>query len=189
MPQSHNSKLFGVSDAKVAPLTADPAGGAATYGTAIDVPGIKSMSLGGDVTNAVLRGDNGLLDSDSTLSGLSGTMEMAKLSLDLMAAFLAGTVVDSGTTPAQLATWALPAPGTRLPYFGITAKTAASDSVNGDVLFTLFKCVISSYPGGGLAEEDYSTISVDFVAMPRVADNKWHSLINRETAAALIAPA
>lgn len=188
MPLSHNTKLFGVKDAKIYPITSDPVGGATVYGTGIDVPGVKSVSIGGDVTNSMLRGDNTLLDADSVLGAVSGTITFAKKALDIMAAVLGGTVVDSGATPAQIASWALPAPGTRLPTWGMTVVTAAADPVAGDTMFSVYKCVISSFPGSGVAEEDYQTMSVDYVAMPRLSDSKWQGEAIRETTVALAAP-
>jgi hypothetical protein len=185
MPISHITKVFAVTDCKIALLTADVAGGSATYGTSLDVPGIKSVTITGDVETKQLRGDNTLLDSDSVITGISVSIEYAKLSLDVIALLFGATVVDSGTTPNQLAT--LDLSGTIKPRpFRLEAISASADPVAGAVRFTLHKVIVSSFPELGLAEEDYKTGTLEGSAMPLLATgNKWISTIIQETAAVL----
>lgn len=190
MPLNHSTKLFAVEDAKIAPLTADPEGGAATYGAIIDVPGIKTVGLSGTVENKVLRGDNRLLDSNSVLTELSGSVEHAKLSYDVLAAILGMTVTDSGTTPAQIATAILNAETANLAPFAFWAKTPTGGSdggPGGDSALVFYKCVLSSFPEFGLAEEDYQSVSMEFQIVPRLSDGNWFKSNVRETAAALVA--
>lgn len=187
MPISHVTKVFAASDAKVFPLTADPAGGSPTYGTGIDVPGLKTVTIEGDVNSVELRGDNTLLDAASNLSNITVSMEFAKTSLDLLAAWFAATVTDSGTTPNQKSTWTLLGT-TGLAYFGLSAKAVGADVLTGDVQFNVNKAILSSFPEMGLEEEDYKTSSVEFKAMPLLSNNKWLSIVLNETAGALAAP-
>lgn len=187
MPVSHVTKVFGVNDAKIAKLTADPAAGAATYAAIIDVPGIKSVTIEGDVNTVDLRGDHSLLDSDATLQNITLSFEYAKLSLDALAVWLGGTVSDSGVTPNMLANLALLGTDTLLAnYWKFEAKTVSADVVGGDVRLILYKCKLTSFPQLGTAEEDYLTFSVDARAIPRLADNKWIDIQVRETTAALV---
>jgi hypothetical protein len=188
MPLSHVTKVFAASDAKVYPLTADPAGGSPTYGTGIDVPGLKTVTIEGDINSVELRGDNALMDVASNLSNITVGMEFAKTSLDLLAAWFNNTVVDTGTTPAQKSVWSLLGT-TALGYFGLSAKAVGADTLTGDVAFGVNKCVLSSFPEMGLEEEDYKTGSVEFKAMPLLSNAKWLSVTLNETAAALAAPA
>jgi len=187
MPLSHTSKAFGVVDAKIAALTADPAGGAATYGTLTDVPGMKSVTIGGDITTNELRGDNQLLDANSVLSTVTLEFEYAKLSLDAIKILVGGTIVDAGTTPNQTANYTLLGTDT-LGYFRFTAKTptAGGDSVTGDVQFELYKCILTGFPEMGLAEEDYKTFTVSAIALPRLSDQKWIRTAFQETQSALV---
>jgi hypothetical protein len=180
------TKLYAVEDAKIAPLLADPEGGAPSYGAGIDVPGIKSMEISGDVEVKELRGDNRLLDSDSSLTNVTVAFPHAKLSLDVLAALLGGDVTDAGTTPAQSTTWDLDSGAKPLP-FKLVGKTPAggSDQIGGDVHFTLWKCVLSSFPGLGLAEEDYRTIENEARAVPLISTGKWISVTINETALAI----
>ena len=187
MPLARFSKLFAVEDAKIAALTADPSGGTATYGTLIDVPGIKELTLSGTVNAKELRGDNSLLDAFSTLQNLSVTVAHAKVSVDVLNALLGGTITESGVTPSQKTVWSLA--GTDTPkYFKLEAKTPANgvDFVGGDAHILLHKCVVSGLPDIGLAEEDYRTVGFDAAAVPLLATGrKWVDIVFNETAAAI----
>jgi hypothetical protein len=186
MPISRVTKLYAVKDAKIAPLLTDPAGGTPTYGEAIDVPGIKSMEISGDVEVKELRGDNQLLDSDSSLTNVTVSFPYAKLSLDVLAAQLGGDVTDAGTTPAQSTTWDLDTDARPLPFKLVGATpVGGSDQIGGDVHFTLHKCILSSFPGLGLAEEDYRTIESEARAVPLISTGKWLSVTINETAVAI----
>lgn len=183
MPISRVTKLYAVKDAQISPLLADPAGGTPSYGAAIDVPGIKSMEISGDVEVKELRGDNQLLDSDSSLTNVTVSFPHAKLSLDVMAALLAGDVTDAGTTPAQSSTWDLDSDSRPMPFKLVGATPpGGSDQIGGDVHFTLHKCILSSFPGLGLAEEDYRTIETEARAVPLISTGKWLSIAIHETA-------
>lgn len=189
MPLSHVTKVFAASDAKFFALTADPAGGSATYGTGQDVPGLKTVTITGDINSVELRGDNTLLDVQSNLSNITVALEFAKMSLDLLAQWFTATVTDSGTTPNQKSIWTL-AGTTALSYVGLTAKAVGADTITGDVQFSIYKMMLSSFPEMGLAEEDYKTSTVEFKAAPLLATgNKWLGVTLNETAAALVAPA
>lgn len=187
MPLSHVTKVFAVTDCKLYKVTADPAGGSTTYGPAIDVPGIKSIEISGDVESKQLRGDNSLLDSDTVLTNVSAKIEHAKLSLDALAMMLGQTVTDTGTTPNQVAGLDIIGGGfagqTKFAPFKLTGVSASADPVGGNVLFTLHKAVLASFPDMGLAEEDYQTISADLNAMPLLSTGKWLSVAINETAA------
>lgn len=189
MPLSHFSKVFAVTDAKVAKMLTDVSGGSATYSASIDVPGVKTVEISGTVESKELRGDNALLDKDSVLTEVAASVEHAKLSLDVLAVMLGGAVVDSGTTPAQLATWDLvggsTAPSKPVP-FRLEGLSVSADTIGGAVKFSLHKCILDSFPDMGLEEEDYKTSNFDVQCAPLLATgNKWLSIVFQETATAL----
>lgn len=188
MPLSHVTKVFAVKDIKIYPLTSDPAAGSPVYGTGIDVPGAKTMTISGDINTVELRGDNGPMDRASSLSSVNVSIDWAKASLDLLAAWFANTVVDSGTTPNQKSVWSL-LQTTSLGYFGISGQAVGADVLTGDVQFQVNKAILSSFPEMGLAEEDYKTHSAEFATMPLLSNGKWLNVTLNETAAALAAPA
>ena len=185
MPLAHVSKLFGTKDAKIAKMTADPAGGPAVYASSIDVPGIKSVVLGGDIEVKELRGDHSLLDSDSTLTNITVTFNYAKLNLDAIAVMLGGAVADSGSTPNQIAKWSLLGTDGLFSNFKFSAQIYSSDFAGGDAIIELYKCKISSFPEMGTEEEDYQLFSQAATVVPRLADSKWIDISFRETTAAL----
>lgn len=186
MPLSPVTKLYAVEDCKISKITADPAGGTTTYGTAIDVPGIKEVGIGGDISSVELRGDNTLLDSNSTFTKGTVSISHAKLSTAVLAVILGGTVTDSGTTPNQTSSY-VRSNTESLNYFKIEAKTPAggADAVTGDVHFILHKCILTSFPDIGLAEEDYKIVSFEATAMPLISNGDWIEIVNNETAVAI----
>lgn len=186
MPISHVSKFYAISDAKIAKLTSDPAGGAAVYGALIDVPGIKGITVSGEINVAELRGDNTLLDQQSTLSGISVSIQYAKLSLDVLPVVLGGATADAGVAPNQTAAFTrLGADG--FNYFKLEGKTptAGADTLTGDAHILLHKLILAEFPELGFAEEDYRTFSVGARAVPLLANDKWITVTLNETAAAI----
>jgi hypothetical protein len=186
MPISRVTKLYAVEDCKIFPLLADPDGGTPSYGAGIDVPGIKSLEISGDIEVKELRGDNGLLDSDAAISNITVSWPHAKLSLDVLIALMDSTVTDSGTTPSQKSLWKMKQGAKPLP-FKLEGKTPTSggDLVGGDVHFRLLKCVMSSFPGLGLAEEDYRTIENEARCVPLISTGDWIDVEINETATAI----
>lgn len=186
MALAHVTKLYGVVDGKIAKLTADPAGGSATYGSLIDVPGIKTIAITGTVDTKQLRGDNAKLDQFSVLSDISATVTHAKISLDAFAVMVGGAVADTGTTPNQKATYDLLGTDS-MNYFKLEGVTPLGgvDVVGGDFHYVLHKLILTAYPEEGFAEEDYKIISFTASASPRIADSKWIQKVFNETAAAI----
>lgn len=190
MAQTTVTKVFAAKDCKLWPLTADPSGGSPTYGTGVDVPGLKTVAITGDVNTVELRGDNTRLDSSSSMTGITVAVEFAKLSLDVLSAIFNVATAATGTDPNSAATWTLL--GTSgFSYVGMTAQAIGADPIGGDVIFSVYKMIPSSFPEMGLAEEDYKTSTVEFAASPLLSNGKWVGTAIRggTLAAALAAPA
>lgn len=185
MALSHVTKVFATKDAKVSPLTADPAGGTTTYGTAIDVPGIRSVSLGGDITTVELRGDQTLLDSDSVLNNITVSFEYAKLSLDVLDVMLGGAVADGGSGSTETGTWSLLGTDTLFPTFKFEAQVVSTDNPGGDLHIVMYKCKLSDFPEVGTELDDYQTFTAAATCSPRLSDSKWMDLVINETAVAI----
>lgn len=177
------SMVYATQDAKLYPMLTDPEGGTATYGDAIDVPGIKAVALKGSMEKKTLRGDNKQLATVTALTEVTGAVNHAKLSLTALAAMLGGTVVQSGTTPAQRAAWSLKGASVPKPFM-LVAKTPdnGSDQVGGSVDFGLVKCVLSSFPEIGTADEDFAIVSFEVSCDPRLSDDEWIVIGINETA-------
>ena len=179
------TKLYAVSDAKIAKLLTDPSGGSATYDSLIDVPGIKSVGLDFEFNDVELRGDNGRMESDSTLIGVNVSFDHAKVSFDALAVMLGGTVTNTGTTPDQVKQFRrLSTDVTN--YFKFEAKTPTGgvDTTTGDAHLVIYKLRLTGYDLG-FAEEDYQTFSGEARGVARVADSFLFDLVHNETAAAI----
>ncbi|WP_069773033.1 phage tail protein [Streptomyces sp. LUP30] len=187
MPISRVTKVYAIQDAKISALTADPSGGPAVYGTPIDVPGIKSIEISGDVEVKSLRGDNTLLASNSAVTNVQASVSHAKLSLDVLVAILGGTVTDSGTGSTEVSTWDLSGTNATLPPFKLEGVTPAGgvDLVGGDMHVVLHKLTLASFPDLGFSEEDYRIASFTANAEPLIANGKWVSIVLNETAAVI----
>jgi hypothetical protein len=183
--------LYAVEDCKISKMTSDPAGAPTVYGTSVDVPGIKSVGVGGEISSAELRGDNTILAQNSALANGEISIEHAKISLDVLAIILGGTVTDAGTTPNQTSTYARGSTAATdvLSYFKLEAKTPTSgvDFIGGDAHLVFYKCIITEFPEFGLAEEDFQTISFTARCFPPLGTpaNRWFDIKLAETAAAI----
>lgn len=180
---SRVTKLYSVQDCKISPLLTDPAGGTATYGTSIDVPGIQQMAISGSVEVKKLRGDNGPLATNAQLTEISVQVTNAKLSLDVLVAILGGAVTDSGTTPAQKSVWGLTAANATLPPFkleGITPPNGV-DIIGGDLHWVLYKCSLTAFPDLGFADEDFRTTGFTAGCDPLLSTGKWIDAVLNET--------
>lgn len=191
MTLSHVTKVYGIKDCKIAKMTADPAGGSATYAASVDIPGVVSVALTQAMANKLLKGDNTLLDADVTVSDpWTGKLIFSKLGFDVEAVLFGATVVDAGTTPNQTVTLTQSGGTATTPsvpnYFRLEGIAANSDLIGGDLHMTWFKCKIS---GGtaGFAEEDYMKADFDMIAIPRLSDGQWMTRVLNETATAAVA--
>ncbi|MFJ5802678.1 major tail protein [Streptomyces decoyicus] len=185
-PISPVTKVYSVQDAKISALTSDPDGGTPVYGTPIDVPGIQSFEIGGDIETKKLRGDNRALASNSVVSGITVKVEHAKLSLTALAAITGGSSTNSGTSPAQKTVYSLGADDS-LPAFKLEGVTPANgvDIIGGDLHWVLYCCTLSKFPDVGFADEDYRTVSFEADANPLISTGQWIDAVLNETAVAI----
>lgn len=181
-----NSYTFGVKDCIIAPVLTDPSGGAMTFGTEVDVPGILSVTVGGNVSNKTLRGDNTILASRSTVSEVTATVEHSVLSLDVLAELFGGTVTQGSTDNRSY----FDAPdGTTPPPFKLEAICAAGE--NGDEAFGLiiFKCVLASFPAPNVQDDEFSTFTFDVTGVaPIGTDPSYRYVVNDTGASPLTLP-
>jgi hypothetical protein len=187
---SHITREFGVNDAAIFKLTADPSGTAPTYASKVDVPGVQEMSATLAIVTKKLKGDNTVLAADSVLDGVDGSLKWARHGFDMYSALMSSTVSDSGTTPNQksvltVAQFDLPA------QVKIEGQTRQVDYVGGDAHVIIYKCTPGSIPFG-LAGEDYQQQSLDFTSVPLIGTivggpaNAWFTILANETAVAIV---
>lgn len=184
MPISHTTKIFAVTDCKIAKVLTDVTT-APTYDALVDIPGIKKIGLTFDMKSVELRGDNRRLESDTTLVGCKITFDHAKVSLDALPILLGGTTTDSGTGTTEVATFKRLGTDV-LNYFKLEAATPTSgvDTVGGDLHLVIPKLKVSAY-NLGFAEEDYQIFSGEAVGVFTISSDELFRLVANETAAAI----
>jgi hypothetical protein len=186
MALGHTTKVFAIKECRIARLLTDPFGAPpATYAASVALPGVKKLApLAGTINNKMLHGDNRILDADGVLDSLKTAIDHAKLSLDALAVMFSTAVVDSGVTPNMLATWQFAATDT-LQFFKLEARAVSADQpasgAQSDVLISLWKCKLDSFPSLGLMEEDFQVFNQGLILVPRQADAFMFQIVPRET--------
>ena len=138
MALAHETWTFDVYDFKVYPLLTDT-GASATYGAAVDVPGISQVSVDPNVVAAELKGDARILAKRGKIDKFNLSATYGIISLDALVVIMGGAVTDVASTSAE---WAY-TPGTKLPYFKAAFKTEDVETGIGDLHVTLEKCLLT----------------------------------------------
>jgi hypothetical protein len=173
-------------DAKVYKMLTDPAGGAYTYGAAVDVPGMKACVVTKVYESKILRGDNVLLSKHGILMDITIKIGYAKLSFDVEAVLTGATVADSGSAPNQKVTLSV-LPGDVIPYWKLEAACVSVDTPGGDIHLVAYKCVVTGNLDTGFAEEDYQLQGFEASAVPTIGTPlKWLDEVANETAVAIV---
>lgn len=172
---------YGIRDAKVFPLTADPSGGSPTYGSGVDLPGIQEVSLSEEFINAELKGDDRTVAIYSKPDKLTGTIRMAKDSYPAFLAMLGGTVTNSGSTPNEKVTYKRQ--GADLPgYFKLEGQaTLADDNQSGDHHLVIYKAKVTGM-NRTRSGEDFGQVEFTYMAIPLDSTDDLYDLVENETA-------
>ena len=153
------TKLFGVDDAKLFPVTEDSET-QFTCGEGIDLPGVRQISLTFEIDQKELTGDEKTLAVSSKIKSVTFNSEYAELSLDVLAALSGGSVSTSGSADTESATFSF-SDGDLPKYFQLQAKINGTDSiVGGDCHIILYKCKASAIPINGV-QNDFATYTFD----------------------------
>ena len=94
------TKLFGVDDAKLFPVTEDSED-KFTCGTGIDLPGVRQISLTYEIEEKSLTGDEKVLEVSNKIKSVTFNMEYAKLSLEVLAQLTGGTYTTTGSDDTE----------------------------------------------------------------------------------------
>lgn len=179
---NNTTYVFGAADAKIAKLLTDPAAGSATYATAIDVPGIKSIEITGSSDTKELRGDNKLIASVSTLQTVEVKITCAKWDAALWALFTGATLTNDAITGD--ATVSLGS-GNTGSYFKLTAVSVGASGAGSNVKIVLPKLLVTDLPPLSFAEEDFATAEITATALPLESNGQWLEWGYNSTAASL----
>lgn len=145
------TKLFGIDDLKIFPITADTAA-AYTLGSAIDIPGAKELSLDLVADEKELTGDEDILDVHTKIKKITFNASYAKMEMAALPYLIGGRITATGETQQRYSLQDGDLPG----YFQMQALIKDVDT--GSVTICLYKCKITTHPIGG-AEDDYQTFS------------------------------
>jgi len=155
--------VFGAQHAEISSVTAeDPIAETITYGTPVDVPGLKNVTVNISTDSKELRGDNTLLAKETVVQNVEVVLEFAKWDATIFAAITGSTIVNS-TDGYSVAVNANNTPGT----FALRAQSV-STSESGKIAEIFFpKLKISNLPDMlGLVEEEFKTVSVTCEVIP-----------------------
>jgi hypothetical protein len=168
--------VFGAQHAEIAELLTDDAETGPTYGTAFDVPGLKSISVSPSSNSVELRGDNQLLAKETVLQTVEITLEFAKWDARIYALLTGSTLTETysgevGYTGEYFVNYTT---GSTPSMFSLTANAAGATS-GATVSIYFPKLQITNIPDMiGLAEEDFKTVTVTCEAIP-TAGGDWMS--------------
>ncbi len=178
------TSIFSIDNAAITPLLTDPIGGTATYGTKIDVPGIRSATLDPEILAKELFGDNAIQGRAAKARQIMSKVEAARLNLDILALLMGGAVTEAGTTPAQTTTYNLLGSSAG-SYFKLEYRVLGVELPNvaggGDLHVVFWKAKITSTALPTQMEE-FAPHSFDVAAIARLSDSKLLSLVENETA-------
>lgn len=150
------TKVYGVDDFKVFPITADT-DSTFTCGNAVDGVGVKQVSLTFEMEEKELTGDEMTLDTIAKVKSITVSTEVAKLNLPLWAELTGGTVTDS--TNSSTLSIGSKASGNQ-KYLQAQFQIKETDNAGGDIQFIVYKAKATSAPING-TEDDYATFTID----------------------------
>ncbi len=188
MTISKKTALLGVNDLKIFPITQDSAS-AFTAGTAIDVPGVRQISVTFEIDEKELTGDEKTLAVASKVKAVSFTSEYAELSLDVLSALSGGTVTTT-TGNNETATFSF-GEGDKPAYFQLQAKIDGTDSIiGGDCHICIYKAKVTAMPINGV-QSDFAVYTFEgigvytqyaFGGKPKLIDIDFHTTATDLTA-------
>lgn len=152
------TKLFGVDDAKLFPVTEDSET-KFTCGDGIDLPGVRQISVTYEMEEKSLTGDEKVLEVSNKIKSVTFNMEYAKLSLEILAQLTGGSYTKTGSGDDEVGTFSFG--GGDLPnYFQLKAQILDTSNDGGDVHFCIYKAKATAIPINGV-QDDFATLTFD----------------------------
>ena len=152
------TKLFGVDDAKLFPITEDSIE-KFSCADGIDLPGVRQISLTYEIEEKSLTGDEKVLDVSNKIKSITFNIEYAKLSLEVLAQLTGGTYSTASSDDHEVGTFSFG--GGDLPnYFQLKAQILDTSNDGGDVHFCIYKAKATAIPINGV-QDDFATLTFD----------------------------
>lgn len=135
MPLTGNSLPFGLRDVRLTPILATT--GALDSANKADLPASRTFSFKDTEDFETLEGDDSTQGSHGSGPTVEWELEAGGISFEVWKILAGGTITQSGTTPAQKATFTKLTTDSR-PYFQVEGQ-AISDS-GGDMHCIVYRC-------------------------------------------------
>ena len=178
---AESTYVFGAADAKISPLTSDT-GAAPAYGSAIDVPGLKNITVKGKSSTKELKGDERTIAKISKLDSVEVTFEFAEWSPQLFALATGADLTLGEGSDWSVSLGAL----SKGSYFKLEAVSLGASGAGSNVSIVLPKLICTDLPDMiGLSESDFKTVKITAEALPTLSTGEWITTSYNETAVAL----
>jgi hypothetical protein len=182
VPAGISTLIYDVEDFKVYPVATDTTAASPTFGTAVDVPGISSVSLDPNIVTAELKGDGGkLIGYKSRADRFSVSATYGHLNLDVLEVIMGQTSTADGND------FFMNLDTDELPKFRASFQILDTSDDVGDVHVDLYVCRMS---GGTLlsqSSDNFGQPTLDLVAFsPQFDTAPIGKMTFHETAAAIV---
>jgi hypothetical protein len=136
----------------------DGSGASPTYGAAVDVPGINSISVDPNIVSAEIKGDGGkLIGFKSRIDRMNCSVGYAQLSLDVLEV-LTGQTMTTGTDNE------IPFDTDELPKFKLECQILDTADDVGDVHLILYVCRMTGGTFLGQSSDAFGNPTFDLTA-------------------------
>jgi hypothetical protein len=154
-----------------------------TGGTDTDLKNARRFNFSANISTDKLKGDDGLAAVASTVESFTLTIEGGGMDLGALAEITGKTLVSSGTTPNQLATYTFTSSDV-MPYLKVAAQTKG---VAGDDIHVIFYYAKITALTGNIGNSEFTITNMTLEAIGQPSDGKIYDVIAHETATTLTA--
>lgn len=172
-----NSLPYGLRDVKVSPISS-----AGVVGTPIDLPNARTFSFEESEEFEELRGDDKVVASRGSGATIGWELEAGGISLEAYVVLNGGTLVVSGSTPAQKKVYTKLSTDAK-PRFKVEGQ-ALSES-GGDFHCVLFNAKATDGVEGELSDQTFFLTAASGTAIGDTATDKLYEFTQNETAVAI----
>lgn len=102
MALAKSSGIYGIKKLQIKKLLTDEIGSAPTYGSAVQIPGIKLLGMDKQIANKESRGDEMLIDTEDTLESIEITWDNVELPLLACEVIEAAVLATTGSAETEV---------------------------------------------------------------------------------------
>lgn len=187
MPLTTTALPYGLRDIKLTAYT--DVAGTILATTSVDLPNSRTLSFTDSEDFEELRGDDKIVASHGKGSAIEWNLESGGLPFEAYKIMAGGTIVETGTAPAQVKVFSKKVTDQR-PYFRIQGQVV-SDS-GGDVQCVIYRCKATGELSGEFADGSFfltAAKGAGYGVTSGVNVDKLYDFVQNETMIALAVPA